>query len=342
LYGFGNLTTPARTYTNTYVASGSYAAYHVNNRLLTSQVTDGTTTLTLVSNTYDTGTVVDTPTAAGQWNGSHAGPAGRLTVSVMPGAVRNYQYDKTGNLVHVDDGYGHSVDTTPSQAADYARPGQIRPNNDGNLAETMTWNTAFLGLTQESGPNGAVAALTYDSYARTQSVTSADGAVTTYSYANAPAAVTATTNGRWVKSTFDGFGRTIKVERGDGGGTKSVVETEYEPCACSPLGKVKRVSQPYAPGGTVYWTVYTYDALGRTVSVALPNGSGTNTAVYEGNAVTATDAAGKWKKQEVDAFGNVVKTTEPNPAGGANLETTFTYNLVNQMTGVSMTRGAVT
>lgn len=72
--------------------------------------------------------------------------------------------------MHVDDGYGHSVDTAPSQAADYARPGQIRPNNDANLAENMVWNTAFLGLTQESGPNGSTALLTYDSYGRTQVV----------------------------------------------------------------------------------------------------------------------------------------------------------------------------
>ncbi|MFN8008408.1 MAG: hypothetical protein U0V70_15575 [Terriglobia bacterium] len=51
-----------------------------------------------------------------------------------------------------------------------------------------------------------------------------------------------------------------------------VVDTEYDSCACSPLGKVKRVSQPYAPGGTVYWTTYTYDGLGRTTRIDLPNG----------------------------------------------------------------------
>jgi hypothetical protein len=52
-----------------------------------------------------------------------------------------------------------------------------------------------------------------------------------------------------VKTTSDGFGRPIKVERGDWVSTKSVVDTEYDACGCSPLGKVKRVSQPYAPGG---------------------------------------------------------------------------------------------
>jgi YD repeat-containing protein len=342
LYAFGNLVTPARTYTNTYLTTGAYAQYHVNNRLLTSQVSDGAASVGLVTNTYDTGTALDTPTTPGYWNSAHAGPAGRVTRAVMPGGARNLEYYKTGNVAKASDDYGHSVDTTPSQSANYARPGQVRPNNDANLAENYTWNTAFLGLTQESGPNGATGTVSYDAYARPQSTTSADGAVTNYTYTTTPPAVTATTNGHWVKTTYDGFGRAIKVERGDGGGTKSVVDSEYEPCACSPIGKLKRVSQPYAPGGTVYWTVYSYDAVGRTVSVTHPDNSGTTSYAYVGNTVTVTDPAGKWKKYERDAFGNVTKTTEPNPAGGANLETTFAYNLVDQMTQVDMIRGGVT
>ena len=80
----------------------------------------------------------------------------------------------------------------------------------------------------------------------------------------------AVTNNKWVKASFDGIGRTVKTEAGYGTTTESVVDTEYEPCACSPVGKVKRVSRPHSPGGTVYWTTYTYDALGRTVSVTHP------------------------------------------------------------------------
>ncbi|MBL8233762.1 MAG: hypothetical protein JNL98_35015, partial [Bryobacterales bacterium] len=165
-YAFGNLVTPARTNNNTYLTTGNYPTYHLNNRLVTSTTSDGNYTIVLASNTYDTGTVYDTPTTPGRWNASHAGPAGRLTSSVTPGARRNYQYDKTGNVVSADDGYGHSVSVTPSQAADYARPGQIRPNNNANLAETLTWSTAFFGLTQDSAPNGATSSIAYDSAAR--------------------------------------------------------------------------------------------------------------------------------------------------------------------------------
>jgi len=129
----------------------------------------------------------------------------------------------------------------------------------------------------------------------------------------------ATTNGHWVKTTMDGLGRTIKVETGDASGTVSIVDTEYDSCACSPVGKVKRVSQPYAPGGTVYWTTYSYDCLGRTLSVTQPGNSGTTTYVYEGNTVKVTDPVGKWKKYTSDAVGNLVQVTEPDPGGGADV-----------------------
>ena len=154
--------------------------------------------------------------------------------------------------------------------------------------------------------------------------------------------MTATTNGRWTKTTGDGLGRAIKVEQGHGSTTVSIVETEYAPCACSPLGKVQRVSMPYAPGQTPVWTTYTYDARGRTLSVTPPGNAGSTIYVYEGNTVKVTDPAGKWKKYEMDAFGNLARVWEPNPAGGADLETLYTYNAYNQLTQVSMTRGAVT
>jgi len=135
------------------------------------------------------------------------------------------------------------------------------------------------------------------------------GAYTSYTYGftgTPPWTTTATTNGRWVKTTLDGYGRTIKTETGDAGGTKSVVDTEYAPCAGSPMGKLKRVSQPHVVGGTVYyWTTYTYDARGRTASVVAADGASTTTYVYSttNDSVTVTDAAGKTKT--MDALWNL-------------------------------------
>src|SRR5450432_1398142 len=98
----------------------------------------------------------------------------------------------------------------------------------------------------------------------------------------------------------------------------SVVDSQYAPCGCSPLGKLSQVSRPHAPGATVYWTVYTYDGIGRTKSVLAPDGASTTGYVYSGATVKTTDAASKWKLFTTDAAGNLTQVNEPNPAGGAD------------------------
>jgi len=124
----------------------------------------------------------------------------------------------------------------------------------------------------------------------------------------------------------------------------SQVDTEYAPCACSPLGKMWRVSQPYAPGGTPVWTTYTYDGGGRTLTVTLPDGSVTRTEYltvywsYTGSLVRVTDAAGKWKIQQTDGLGQFVRVIEPDPDGGADWITNYTYDALGHLVGVSMPR----
>src|SRR5206468_12543437 len=78
---------------------------------------------------------------------------------------------------------------------------------------------------------------------------------------------------------------------------------------------MKRTSQPYAPGGPIYWTTYTYDGLGRTIAVQSPDGASTTTYSYQGNTTTVTDPAGKWKKYVTDAMGNLIQVIEPDPGG---------------------------
>ena len=108
---------------------------------------------------------------------------------------------------------------------------------------------------------------------------------------------------------------------------------------------------PYAPGtseANKVWTVYQYDALGRTTSVktgvtgAAPNGRGTTTYAYSTDTITTTDPKGNYKKFTRDVFGNLVTVAEKNPDGGADLLTTYTYTLRNQLTTATMTRGSTT
>ena len=120
----------------------------------------------------------------------------------------------------------------------------------------------------------------------------------------------------------------------------STVDTKYLPCGCSPLGKLSQQSQPYAPGFSDAWTTYNYDASGRTTSVVLPDGS-TTSYQYTGNWVSVVDPANKWKALSTDAFRNLITVQEADPVLGT-VETNYTYDVLNHLTQVSMTRGSNT
>ena len=69
--------------------------------------------------------------------------------------------------------------------------------------------------------------------------------------------------------------------------------------------------------------------------------SGLTTYVYELNTVKVTDPANRWKKYEMDGFGNLVKVTEPKPVSG-EYETTYVYSALNELKTVTMTRDGFT
>ena len=265
----------------------------------------------------------------------HTRPAGgNPTLVVKLGTGHCSAYEITGVPYTATDGSGSTVDITLT--ANASLPGVLTPGGNNNLATTISYTTSF-AVTSVSGPNGAGTTTAYDTYGRPSSSTMVDGAATSYSYTYNPNTQTATLGNRWKKTTMDGFGRVTKVETGHDGVTVATVDTQYASCACSPLGKVWKVSQPYAPGAQVNWTTYTYDGSGRTLTVTAPDGSVTRYS-YQGNQTTVTDPAGKWKTFTNDAMGNLVTVTEPNPAGGSNLVTSYTYNVLSQLTQVSMPR----
>ena len=68
-----------------------------------------------------------------------------------------------------------------------------------------------------------------------------------------------------------------------------------------------------------------------------PDGASTTTYLYSGNTVTVTDAAGKWKTMAMDGVGNLTQVTEPSPVGGS-YTTTYSYDVLNHLTEVSMPR----
>jgi YD repeat-containing protein len=229
-----------------------------------------------------------------------------------------------------------SINLSSTTNTNYSLPEMLAPNGNNNLATSVSYTSSF-AVNSIVQPNGATTTTNYDGAGRPLNTTIADGATTNYTYSFNPNNQTATLQDpsgttRFKRTTYDGFGRPIRVETGYNGTTVSMVDTQYAPCACSPLGKMSKVSQPYAPGGTVYWTTYTYDGSGRTLSITAPDGSKTSYQ-YQGNNTTITDPAGKWKQQTVDGFGNLITVTEPN-----NFVTSYAYTLLNQLTTVTMTR----
>jgi YD repeat-containing protein len=347
IYGFGSgtspQTTPSRTYTTTYLNSTPYTTRNIWNRPTGTTVTNGSQTTTVGLAGYD-----DYGSLCGQIPNSLVNITGQrlhdpgnygtsffyrgnLSSRTTLAGSDCMRYDITG-AVRGTAGPGGAASMTSSAVTNYAAPVAITANN---YTTTLTY-TNFLAVSSVTGQNTEVASVAYNLGQPVQT-TSPHGAVTNILRTYNPPQITETTNQHWVRTTLDGLGRPIKVERGDGGTTRSVVDTEYAPCACSPIGKLKRVSQPYAPGGTVYWTTYTYDGLGRTLTVTAPDGAVTSYS-YQANKTTVTDPAGKWKTYLTDAMGNLTQVIEPDPGGGANWNTNYTYDLLNHLTQVSMPR----
>jgi RHS repeat-associated protein len=221
----------------------------------------------------------------------------------------------------------------------------VASDSSTNIVTGFTYASSW-SVTSTTGANGEGSATAYDGFGRPTSMTLVDGASVTYAYTPNTQTATQTqpaplTGNRFKRTTVDGFGRSVRVETGHDGLTVSTVDTQYGPCACSPLGKMVRVSQPYAPGAIPVWTTYTYDSSGRTLTVTSPDGTSVTRYTYHGNQTTVTDPAGKWKTFTTDAMGNLVTVTEPDPVSGTDV-TNYTYNAVNQLLTVSMPRSSGT
>jgi hypothetical protein len=204
-YNYGNLTTPARTTTYTYLNSSAYTSLYIFNRLATASVTNGTSTVTLATNTYDSGwSSVSDPTS--NWDTSYASVStrGNLYQSVTPNNTSIYTYNQMGVAQTVMSN-GVTTTVTTSNSNNYAAPTQL---SVGSLTSSLNW-TSFLGLSSATGPNGDTTSTYYDSFARPSSTTSAYGATTSYTYSTAPysasnpATTKATVNGRWTLTTLD-------------------------------------------------------------------------------------------------------------------------------------------
>lgn len=299
-----NPTTPLKTYDNTYLTGSSYLSDYVRNRLYQSKVTPaGVSQVTLVTNAYDTsgstlacGALHPCPTS--QFDATSPVPLayrGFLASSVNPAKTTTNVYYGYGALYTSTGTDGSSLTNSVSSTTNYAAPDTITTQSYSNSVAYDAWTS----VTQTTGLNGEQMYLTYDTNGRPATATSPYGTYGTptvvYAYSAAgvmPVWQSKTGPDGYTKTTLDGLGRPIKVQRGPNSSTiQSETDMVYAPCACSPLAKLQKTSQPYA-SGTPAWTTYTYDGIGRTLSVQQPDGASTTTYSYLGNQTTVTDPRG--------------------------------------------------
>jgi YD repeat-containing protein len=102
------------------------------------------------------------------------------------------------------------------------------------------------------------------------------------------------------------------------------------------MGRVWKQTNPFQSGGTPgAETVNTFDALGRTTQVTLPDNQTVQTS-YSGNTVTVTDQVNRKMKREVDGLGRLVKVYEQTASGGTpTQETSYTYDLMDRLVEVN-------
>jgi len=213
--------------------------------------------------------------------------------------------------------------------------GLLASTTDEN-SETTTYiyNDPLDRLTQTNYPDGGQTMIVYNDTPPSPTVTTCQNINGT---ANATCSATSPPTG-WKTSllTMDGVGHVVQTALvSDPGGTDYTV-TVYDGNY-----RVYTVTNPYRSTSdpTYGTTTYTYDALGRTTTVAEPDGSAVTTVYDQTNAnstgtcTTVTDEAGKSRQSCVDGLGRMTGVWE-NPAG-LNYETDYTYDPLNNLTNVN-------
>jgi RHS repeat-associated protein len=259
------------------------------------------------------------------------------------GTTKNFTYDSLGNLLTAQLNCCQEKTWVYSTTTAYAYPDSVTSGSSApQLTTTMTYDLN-MGLTLTStDPNNLKATNTYDAMGRPLTTVVGSNPAISYTYADfnnsstftpwtvnvcSPVQGTATA---CQKTIADSQGRTATSQLLDSSSTLySATDTQYDT-----WGRAFKVSNPYTTSAA-YWTQTNTDGIGRTVKTTLQDSS-VSTSSYTDNTVTATDPAGKQRKGLSDALGRLTSVYEPDPTTGSlNVQTSYTYNVFNQLTQVT-------
>jgi RHS repeat-associated protein len=238
------------------------------------------------------------------------------TVSDANGGQTTYTYqDSTSTCGNAfPTGITEAISTL-TQSYTWSCPGgvQLTSKDENRQTTTTTYSDAF--------------------FWRPASVSYPDGGQTIWAY-NSPTSVTTTTKmnaSQNIVTTqlLDGLGRKKRQQMNSDPQGVVYTDTTYDT-----LGRVYTVSNPYRSTSdpTYGLTTYGYDALSRTKSVTLPDGSIAGNS-YSNNTITATDPAGKKRQGTTDSLGRSTQMTED--PGGLGYVTSYSYDALSNLTGVT-------
>jgi RHS repeat-associated protein len=260
------------------------------------------------------------------------------------GITKNFTYDSTGNLLTAQLNCCELKTWVYSTKTSYAYPDSVTSGSSPLQLTTTATYDLNTGLTLTStDPNGLITTNTYDNMDRPLTSTVGTNPATTFTYNdynNSGSTFTPWnvqicspvqgTNSACLKTIADSQGRAVTSQLLDASSNLySATDTQYDA-----WGRAYKVSNPYTTS-SAYWIQTNFDALGRAVKVTTQDAS-VSTSSYTDNAVTTTDPVGKQRKGVVDSLGRLTSVYEPDPTNGNSLtlQTSFSYNVLNQLTQV--------
>ena len=258
---------------------------------------------------------------------------GRVASSTTPDGQFTYQYDAAGNLVSWAQSQGNTVRCTYNangllvrkdlpdgtyQTFTYDAHWNLASMTDATGTTAFTHNAAGW-LTGVSYPDGESLTFTYDADGRRTSMATQDGFTVNYAY-NSQGQLARISNaaGQTITAyTYDAAGRIIRTDQGNGA---------YTTCSYLPKNLLQSVVNKAPDGSVLSQFEYTYDALGRPVTMTTLDGTTTYGYDLLGQLTSVDEPGGQTIAYQYDAAGNRVSEVD------SGTTTSYATNDLNQCT----------
>jgi RHS repeat-associated protein len=246
------------------------------------------------------------------------------------------KYDVFGNVVKAQLSCCQEKDLTNTDATFWSQP-EIEMSGDPNGVHTTTstdydFNTSLPWSGTDA--TGLRTDIGYDAALQPSFVTLPTGATaqSNMNYGTLTATSTQIYDDGGTEKTltstalFDGWMRVIQEVAPNNG----QVNTAYDA-----MGRVVSQTNPFTAGGSPGpATTTTYDIANKAVITTLPDGNTVRRDAL-GNTSTTTDQVNRRIKQESDGLGRLIKVTEQDANGVLVQDTTYSYSLLDKLTGIN-------